>query len=265
MKPWTREGVKGALLKRFYVRFHITLILGSAALAAMLANWALHQIGVTSMLARYPAAIICSYLVFLFSIWLWLHYVGIRRFGDSGSSAVDAGDEIGNLPTPSGGGGGLSSGNLGSIARGGTLDGGGASASWAEGQSAAGLRMPAVVAVEDKAGLDVSAVADGADGDFVLVILAIALIAAIFVASGYIIWAGPEILAEAAFGALLAGGLAKRAKHEDATGWMFGVVKKTWWPFAIVLVIAVTFAGYCAATYPQATTFKEAFAAASAG
>ncbi len=97
-----------------------------------------------------------------------------------------------------------------------------------------------------------------------LVILAIALVAGIVVASGYLVWAAPDILSEAAFGAVLAGGLARRSRNEDAMGWVTGVVKKTWWPFAIVLVLAIAFAGYAASHYPQARTFKEALSMAVA-
>jgi hypothetical protein len=102
------------------------------------------------------------------------------------------------------------------------------------------------------------------DGEgLILVVLAIALVAAIVVASGYLVWAAPDILSEAAFGAVLAGGLARRAKNEDAMGWVTGVVKKTWWPFAIVLGLTVVFAGYAGTHYPQAKTFKQAFEAAT--
>jgi hypothetical protein len=103
----------------------------------------------------------------------------------------------------------------------------------------------------------------GIDGDgLILLLLAIALLLAIFLASGYLIWAAPDILAEGVFGAALAGGLARRAKREDATGWIAGVVKKTWWPFALVLVMAVTFAWYAGKHFPQAHTFRQAVAQA---
>ena len=37
-----------------------------------------------------------------------------------------------------------------------------------------------------------------------------------------------------------------------------GVVKKTWWPFAIVLAPALAFAFYSASHHPGAKTFREA-------
>jgi hypothetical protein len=40
-------------------------------------------------------------------------------------------------------------------------------------------------------------------------------------------------------------------------------VRKTWWPFAIVLAFALVFAGWSEARFPEATTFKQAIAAAA--
>src|SRR4029079_6156709 len=80
----------------------------------------------------------------------------------------------------------------------------------------------------------------GEDLGAIVLILVPAL--AIFLASGYLVWMAPEILTEAAFGAVLAGGLARKAKQQSTTGWVAGVARKTWWPFAMVLVLAMVFA-----------------------
>ncbi len=98
-----------------------------------------------------------------------------------------------------------------------------------------------------------------------LIVLGLLLALAIFASSGYLIWTAPDILTEAAFGAMLAGGLARPARNEGAAGWLAGVVKKTWWPFALVLVVALAFASYSANHYPQAKTFREAVASAIQG
>ena len=70
------------------------------------------------------------------------------------------------------------------------------------------------------------------------------------------------IMAAALVAGLLAGGLTRRAKREDAQGWVAGVIRKTWWPFATVLAVAIAFAWYAAAHFPAARTFKEAVAMA---
>ena len=97
-----------------------------------------------------------------------------------------------------------------------------------------------------------------------LILLALALAAVVLVVSGYIVWFAPDILTEALFGAALAGSVAKAAKREDAEGWVMGVVKKTWWPFAIVMVVAMGVAVYAHSNYPAARTIGEALAAATA-
>jgi hypothetical protein len=286
---WTREGVKRRLAQRFYTRFHMSLILSSSGLAAMLASWAMLHAGLTSMLARYPVAVTVAYLTFLGGVWVWLRYVGLG----AGPGTVRSVLENADLPDIRAGGGGGGSGSAGSLGKGGggSFDGGGASASWVEARSPgipANLQTGAFAAVPGpdasaaNAGLDVPGPAGGSggssgggsgiggldlgdiDGDgLVLLVLALVLVAAIFLASGYLVWFAPDILTEAAFGALLAGGLARRSRREDAGGWVSGVVRKTWWPFAIVLAVAVAFAGYSAAHFPEARTFREALSAAT--
>ena len=301
--PWTRERVKRYLVQRFYTRFHMSLILTSSGLAAMLASAGLLWLGVTAMLVRYPIAITLAYLTFLGGVALWIRYVGLRDESGAGRSLLESAD-IPDIGTS--GRGGSGSGSLGGLGRGGgSFDGGGASSSWVE-----GARAPAMPANVQAQAFAVASAPDGAadspivstttgggkgisggdsgggdsggggsggsgrdsgsssfslgdigdlDGEaIVLLILALAAIAAIFFASGYLVWFAPDILTEAAFGAMLAGGLVRRSKREDAEGWVAGVVKKTWWPFALVLAVALVFAGYSAAHYPAARTFKEA-------
>jgi hypothetical protein len=96
----------------------------------------------------------------------------------------------------------------------------------------------------------------------VLILLALALVAVVFVTSGYLIYCAPDVLTEAAFGAALAGTLGRASRKQSPNGWIAGVVKKTWWPFALVLVTAIVFAGYAATHFPQATTFRQAIAMA---
>jgi hypothetical protein len=104
------------------------------------------------------------------------------------------------------------------------------------------------------------------DGDAIfLLVIAFSLVASIFLLSGYVIWFAPDIFSEAAFGAVLAGGLAKPTQRHDSEGWVAGVVKKTWWPFAIVLVLSLAVAIYAAVNYPGAGTFGQAISIALNG
>lgn len=259
----TRERVKRYLVQRFYTRFHMSLILASSGFAAMLGNWALlHAVGVNQMWVRYPVAVSLSYLTFLAGVWLWLKYVGLGQDSRNSESLVD-GVDVPDVSFGSGDGGGeIVPETFGK--GGGQFGGGGSSGSWAEGSLADSGGSSAVSAGGGSSGSSFS-LGDFGDLDgegIMLLLLALALLATIFLCSGYVIWFAPDILGEAAFGATLAGGLARTAKRHDSEGWVAGVFKKTWWPFAIVLVMAQAVAIFAAVNYPGASTLLGAISMA---
>jgi hypothetical protein len=266
MPKLSREAIQQTLTRRYSPRIHMSLILATCGLAAMIASWSLLHLGVGSMLVRYPIAISLAYVTFLLGVWTWLRAMGfIDGSGRSTRSNLD-GSSV-DIPV-SGGGGGGGGGSFNLARGGGSFDGGGASAAWAENQAAP------MAAMADQRSVDGGASAptlggskgsgggfsiDGIDGDgLVVILLAIALVAIVFITSGYLIWCAPDVLTEAAFGAALAGTLTRSTRKQAPDGWVAGVVKKTWWPFAVVLVAAVVFAGYVHTHYPQATTFRQA-------
>ena len=265
-----RTRIKHYLIQRFYTRFHMSLILMSAGFAAMLSNWALLRAGLGAMWLRYPIAISLAYLTFLAGVWLWLQYAGFRREHAPGRS-LDGDVPDGNLL--SGGGGGGGSADIGEFASGGgSFDGGGAAGEWVEANPVQAFASsgPSNVPTSAGGGSDTFGGIGKNLGDFfdldgeaiVLIVLALLLICSVLILSGYIVWFAPDILGEAVFGATLAGSLARTAKRQDNEGWVMGVVKKTWWPFAIVFSTALAFAIYAAIYYPGAKTFGEAMAAA---
>jgi len=254
-----RGALKRRIVARYSTRVHMTCILAATCLVAMISSAAMLHAGLHDMRWRYAIVVTLSYLTFLCGVWVWLRLAGFERSQpeSKGSRVLDGLDA---LPSGSGssGGGGFGGGGLGRVGSGigrggGAFDGGGASASFAE----SGGKAPAI-AVGDFGLGEI-----GGD-DMGAIILIIVLALAIFLASGYLVWMAPEILTEAAFGAVLAGGLAKRAKQQTAAGWVAGVVKKTWWPFAIVLILAMVFAFYSKAHHPEAKTFREAIHSAIA-
>jgi hypothetical protein len=259
-----REHVKRYLVQRFYTRFHMSLILMSAGLAAMLGNWVLLQMGLRAMWLRYPLAITLAYFTFLAGVWLWLQYVQSAR----GDSRTGDGADLLNVDVLPGGGGGSASAE-GFSGAGGGFDGGGAAGEWAEGAPVQALVAPAPPST---GGVSTSSDFGKSFGDFgdldgdgaILIVLAIALIAAVLFTSGYVIWFAPDILTEALFGATLAGSLARTAKRQDDEGWVLGVVKKTWWPFAIVMAVGLVFGIYAASHFPGAATVSDALAMAAA-
>ena len=264
---WTREGVKAYLQRRYSTRLHMSAILAASGMVAMLTSSILLSFGVTSMMVRYPIGIALSYLTFLTGIFVWLRLMGLRTNSGARTNLADAADAADiSWGSSSGGSSGGSGGFSLPRSGGGSFDGGGANASFAQAEA----RMPLIAANSGSASSSPSKSGSSFGIDFgdvdgeaiVLLLLAILLVAVVFVTSGYLIWMGPDILAEAAFGALLAGGLAKRTKRETAAGWMAGVVKKTWWPFAVVLVVALFLASYAQQHYPAAQTLKPALALA---
>jgi len=268
----TREKFKAALERRYSPRLHMSCILAASGLTAMLASTFLLGFGVDSMVVRYPIAITLAYATFLVGVWTWLRVMGFvdndgtRKSSLDGSSILDI--RSGGGSSGGSGGGGLGRGGSVFGGRGGGFDGGGASASFAEGRAplmATNLEANASSGsgLKSAGGKAAGSLLDGLDGDgVVLLVLAIALVAAVFVTSGYLIWCAPDVLTEAAFGAMLTGTLARRTKEQTTVGWIGGVLKKTWWPFAVVLIVACVFASYAHNKYPQASTFRQAIAAA---
>ena len=266
-KPPTRERIKAFVAARYSTRVHMSIILAACGLTAMSASVTLLHYGVHSMLLRYPLAMTLAYATFLIGVWTWLRATGLIE-GNVNFRRRDARgrrDGIGlDIDIPAGGGGG-GGGGIGRIglprAGGGAFDGGGASASFDQ---------PAVASVNPSGGGGSSvgskiggSLFDGIDGDgIVLLILAALLALVVFATSGYLIWCAPDVLAEAAFGAALTGTLHRAAREHAPGGWVAGVVRKTWWPFALVLAAALAFAAWSTVHYPEARTFREAIGAA---
>lgn len=249
---WSRERIKRYLVQRFYTRFHMSLILSSCTLAAMLVNWSLLHQGVHVMWVRYPFAVIAAYATFLAGVWLWLKYVGI---GERSKGSVDAVDL---LSFPVDGESLPSDINIG--VGGGRSGGGGASAAWDAADEGGASSVGATAADHGSSGVfgKIGGFAD-LDGDgIVLLLIALSLVASIFLLSGYVIWFAPDILGEAVFGVMLSGGLVRQARRHDSDGWVEGVVRKTWWPFAIVFALSMALAIFSATHYPDASTLRQA-------
>ncbi|MBL8174007.1 MAG: hypothetical protein JNK48_05015 [Bryobacterales bacterium] len=155
--------------RKYFVRFHMSLIVAGTVGGGVLTSRLLLGAGMGSVMLRYALDVASAYLIFLLLVKLWLLHV---HTGGSGGPEIDldledASDVVGELKTSvvSSGGGG----------RGG------------------GFSLP---------GLDV-------DGEgCLLVVLFLVLVLAVVLAGGYVIWMAPEILGEAAFYAVVGGSLA---------------------------------------------------------
>ncbi len=75
-----RQSLKHSLNARFVLRGHVTLIIFATSLVTWLVDFMLLKVGVVSMMARYPLAILAGYGAFLLCVKIWLNYSGIQEY-----------------------------------------------------------------------------------------------------------------------------------------------------------------------------------------
>jgi len=244
--------------ERFFLRFHMSLILLATILSGLLASKFLLLIQVNNMVVRYPLAVICSYLVFFLFIKLWLWYISIAKpfrspdaIGNLLSNSPDpsiSGTSIGEMPSWGGGLGGRSGG-------------GGASGSFGSPitNNQEGL-VPSSSGMENSSGGVADGVGDivsGVDDDtFIFIVLGV-LLTVIFGSSLYLIIVAPHILSDAAFNFLLAASLMKSYKTMNKPEWFGSVFRETYIPFIIVLMTATGAAWLIHARFPQVVKISE--------
>jgi len=241
------------ILKTYFVRFHMGLILTSVVTSGVLGSKLLLYVGIHSMALRYSIAVLLSYAVFLLMIRIWIWWV---------SSAKLALDLSLNNGWGSGGSSGSSSGNGGRVSfGGGSSGGGGATNSWTEGEArglvSQGRASGSSTARGGNSGGWFSGLGD-IDGDdwWILLLLAL-LVLSILCAGGYLIYAAPQFLPEAAWQAALAGGLRRMTTRKP--DWMLAVMRSSAIPFAVVLIFAVVL-GWQAQKYcPGASRLVDVF------
>ncbi len=280
--PDRRERIKarigGALKRRFFLRFHVSLILVFTFCAGLVTTRVLLWLGVETMWLRYLASMLVAYAAFLVGVRLWLAYVGAADMPDAVrpvGASVDRdrkarrGDGGGfDLPLDLGGGGGGGAGPVRLPFRGGgggDFAGAGASDSFVSGEGVGDL-LPSVGGSGGGSGSGSGFSFDLGDADgLVVLLLALLVLLAVLGSAFWIIWIGPEILVEAAFEAMLAGGLIKTLRAGGAGGWIGRVLWKTLLPFILVTGAAVAFAAIGQSAYPHARTFREVLRAAWLG
>lgn len=260
-----KERLAAILGRRFFLRFHISLILAFAFAAGLLATKGFLALGMETLHWRWPLALLFAYGAFLVGVRIWLAYVGLGRYvddepdpelpdlgllGDTGPGQVPSGIPVTDglhgcaapLPDPAPGGG--------------TFGGGGASADFAPpaAEAPAGDGLLSSVKVPD---VDLGGGDDGCL--YVIVLIAIvALLAAVLGVGVFVVWNAPAILAEAAFEAALAAGLVRSARRVVQPGWIGGALRGSWKPFAGVFAIAMTVAWLAETFAPEARTLPEA-------
>lgn len=276
-----RERIAAVLRSRFALRIHTSVLLLWTFSAGLLTTKAMLLLGVQSMFLRYTVALAVAYAAFLAGVRIWLWYVGAHevradpRFG--GTRKAD-GKSNGSLDLPDFSSGG---GSPAEVFRGGggSSGGGGATSSF----DAGGAPQPNLMIMEtppvtggggigsggggggdggtlSKLG-DIGGIGDlsGDDGCLIAfaVMIVVGLIALAIGGAFFVISMGPEVLIDAAFSAMLSGGLIRSGARVSDPDWIGSVIKGTWKPFAIVLVMIWIFTGTAAVLTPKAHTFGE--------
>lgn len=257
-----KRRLAGLLARRFFLRFHLSLILGFSFVVGLLFTKLLLVLGVDSPLWRWPLAVFAAYGASLLGIRVWLAYVGLGRH--LGRDDGDGSLEIPDLNFS--GGSGSSGSSYGSGFRmpelpadasyaSGNFGGGGASGDYAAldaggslGDALPEIKLPDV----DLGGADEGCL------PILVLLLILALLAAVFGVGVYIVWQAPYLLTEAAFEAALAAGLVRSARRVDDPGWIGGAMRASWKPFLWILLLTCAAAAVVEYYVPQARTLLEA-------
>lgn len=215
----TRRRVREWLEERFFLRIHMTLILLGTFLAGVVATRVLMLAGVNVLALRYAIAMCLAYLVFLVLVKLWLMYVG-----SDGELSLDVPDVVDLM---------LRDGTTMTASSG--IRGGGSGPSF---------------------DLDL-----GVGDDLGGIVLMIVLIAVVVLLGGiaiYFVYTAPALLGEAAFEAVLAASIARRAKRAEGSGWIGAVWRATVWPFAGVLLLSMLLGWVAQKHCPEALRLRDA-------
>ena len=227
-------------------------MLSAVVASGVLSSKLLLMAGFHSLRLRYPIAVLVSYGVFLLLIRVWLWYVSARRVVYLKTGQFDIGGF--DVGFPSGGGSGGGSVQFG----GGSSGGGGASDAF---DGPVPVNFMAAPAPSGGGGghsswfdFDFGFDLDG-DGLLILILLAV-LILGIVLAAVYLVYAAPQILAEAAWQFALAGAIRTAAKQEGGA-WMPGLLKSTVLPFIVVLLLATGLGWFAHHVCPPASRLLE--------
>ena len=251
--PSLAQRFKDRILHKYFVRCDMSLILLVVIASGLITSKLLLELGLHSLLMRYPLALLVSFFAFLGLIRVWIWYVFCRE-----SISVN----LGGLDSIDGGGGGGGGGGSAVQFGGGDSGGGGASGSWA----ADGPAPSSAPSVSNPSGGGGGGKGWGFDLDFgddgVLILLVILLVVSIACAGGYLIYAAPHLLPEAAWQATLAGGLARISKPTERHQWVRCVLRSSGIPFTVVFIMVVAVAWVAHSHCPGAVKLAEALVCA---
>lgn len=223
--------VRVQLMRRCAPRLQLSIIVGLSGAAALITSVIGLELGIGSMLIRYPLAVAGGYVTFLILIRCWIAWQRMESGWDAPLDAVaDALQpaDLGDLTVPAG------PGSAPLPFAGGSSGGGGGGASWP-----GALSPPRLSGASPARGvgfdLDV-------DELWPLLLAAICALGGL-VAVVYVIYAAPVLLAEIALDAAVMSTLYTRLKKRDTSHWAMTVIRRTWLP-ALGLFVFAALGGY---------------------
>jgi hypothetical protein len=236
------ERMRNRLGREGWPRVEMSLILGFSAAVGFATSMLLLALGVTSMMVRYPLAVVAAYGAFLLflRVWIWWRTGARVEVPDIGDVDLPSFDGV-SLPSVDLPGGSLSGGGPTSFQFGGGGDfgGGGASSSWGSGGGGGGGGFSLDVDVDD--GLAIIAV-----------VIAAALAVCALAACLYVVWAAPVLLAEILVDALLVAGVARGLKNARGQHWLRAALRATWIPALIVFTFLALAGLVLEVAFPEA-------------
>lgn len=191
-------------------RLRMLLLVALTGGTGFLASWVMLREGVASMLVRYPIALGIAYGVFLLLLWTWL-----RTRSDHDHAHADVPDFTGVLPRHDSPASRIDTAGESVAQPVSAGSGHGAEGNWLDGIGSA-----------DEAAIP---------------LLVIALVAALALASLWVVYAAPLLFAELMFDAALAAGFYRRLRRGEARGWLDTAVRHTFLPFLVTLVALLAF------------------------
>jgi hypothetical protein len=163
------------------------------------------------MATRYPLALACAYLFFVFLLWLWL-----RTKADDYNDFPDVSDTDYGF--------GSHEVQPSTMGAGGEFGGGGASGSF---------DTPASDSPHDFSSVGDAAGASLDLDEMAIPIIAIALAAGLALASLYVVYIAPTLFSELVFDGILSYTLYRKLRRTESTHWLAGALRHTAAPFAI--------------------------------
>lgn len=239
--------VRLRLQRDSFPRTHMALIVGLTGGAGLLASFSLLQLELTSMALRYPLALALAYLFFLFLIGLWLRtnagdYLDALNFPTSSSGRVTSPEGLTGIRSGGGGdfGGGGASGSIDS--------------------------PPAAFLADDEAPLNSAGEAVGtvAEADELAIpLLALALAVGLALASVWVIYIAPGLLAEVLVDGGLSYALYRHLYGQEPAHWAISTLRRTLLPFVATAVFLAAVGAAMSHFAPGARSIGEVLASVS--